>query len=587
MATTPFSPGTVIASSWLNDVNSFVYKGLESSGQSGYNIVGDGTTDDTTGINAMLASKRPFVLAKTSAYQYGKIGNALGTQNHVDYATVGSTELLVNGGFTGSAANWTLSNFSYSSNTITHSAGTVGSATQSVTLKSFRHYRVSITITTTTRGGVDLQFNGSTMIDDVGYFVMDVGTYTHSFPYLSGVASTADFRVITDTAWAGSIDNVSLIEVATESPLAYINIPTDDPNMRLPNGIKFGRYNAGVIGIGDRQTMALGGVDATWTVAIGPRALQGNVSGFENTAVGAFAGRFTLTSRNTYYGYSAGKYNTLGEHLTAIGFKALGSNTVGSRNTGVGHHTLLQATSSNDNTAIGWQALYNILTQSANTAVGSQTGMNSRGIQNTFVGALAGYLNANVNITYTYNYGTMVGSQAVVYGENGTALGFNAIVGADGAPVDNASAVGANATTKLANSMKLGSGLTAVSTAGRLYARRASNSDGTAAGITYTVAQFTTTAFTRSGPAGTFSDTTPTAAAIVAAMPGAEVNMGYDIWIRNTAGGTMTLVGGTGVSVAGSTTVAAGKARLFTVFATNVTPGAEAITVVGLVQGDV
>ena len=56
MATTTFLPGTVIASTWLNDVNTTVYSG--SVNLRLYGAVGDGTTDDTVAVqNAVTAAQ--------------------------------------------------------------------------------------------------------------------------------------------------------------------------------------------------------------------------------------------------------------------------------------------------------------------------------------------------------------------------------------------------------------------------------------------------------------------------------------------------------------------------------------------------
>lgn len=598
MADTTFVPGTVITTSWLNEINDAIHN--QTSDLSGavarplaeklgdlvsskdFGGVSDGTTNDTTAIASMVATEKPFVFPAETAYQYGTLGPAIGIINRVDYATIGTDEKITNSTFTGSATGWALSNFTYSANAISHSAGTVGSATQSITLKPWRHYLLTVILTTTTRGGVDFQFNGTTMLDDLGYNIHDPSTNTHYYPFLNGTTTTATFGILTDTSWAGSISTMSVIEVAEEFPLNIIGVPQDDTLIRIPNGIKFGRWNAGVLAMGDRSTMAFATPPAVWNVAIGPRSLQVNMTGFENTAVGAFAGRCTTTSRNSFYGYSAGKYNTVGEHLTFIGYKAGGSNSTGSRNDAYGMHTLLQNTSGTDNLAAGYQSQYNTLNTSGNTSVGSQSAMNARGIQNTYLGALSGFLNASTNVTYTYSYGVTLGSEAKIYGENGTVVGFSARVGVEGSPVNNSIAIGSGAVTLVANSTKIGVGITKAAISGRIYSLEASTSDATASGITYTAAQFASQAFTRSGPSGNFSDTTPTAAAIVAAIPGAEVGLGYEIWIRNTSGFTLTMLAGAGVSLGGTTTIATVQSRLYKVIPTNVGPGTETVTVVGI-----
>lgn len=107
-------------------------------------------------------------------------------------------------------------------------------------------------------------------------------------------------------------------------------------------------------------------------------------------------------------------------------------------------------------------------------------------------------------------------------------------------------------------------------------------SDSNAAGHAISVANFLAGVLLRSGPAGAFSDTTPTAAEIVSNIPKAVIGSNRLIGIANSGGGLMTLLAGTGVTLAGTTTVASGNTRFYLVKATAVTPGAEAVSVRGL-----
>lgn len=109
-----------------------------------------------------------------------------------------------------------------------------------------------------------------------------------------------------------------------------------------------------------------------------------------------------------------------------------------------------------------------------------------------------------------------------------------------------------------------------------------------AAGQTLTVAQMLQGILDRSG-AVAVSDTTPTAAALVAAMnaasaAGAPVLAGdvVHFQIRNRNTGTLTLLAGTGVTLEGTTTVPTVNTRKYAIRFTNVTAGAEAVTVSGL-----
>lgn len=108
-----------------------------------------------------------------------------------------------------------------------------------------------------------------------------------------------------------------------------------------------------------------------------------------------------------------------------------------------------------------------------------------------------------------------------------------------------------------------------------------------ATGITYTAAEFLNDAIFRSGASGAVSDTTPTAAQIIAAMGAPPVGVGKRITINNQSLGTLTLVAGTGVSLVSTTTVGAGQSRDYLIRVTSVTPGAEAVRLVGLQTGPI
>lgn len=104
-----------------------------------------------------------------------------------------------------------------------------------------------------------------------------------------------------------------------------------------------------------------------------------------------------------------------------------------------------------------------------------------------------------------------------------------------------------------------------------------------ASGVTYTAVQVVRGLILRSGNAAV-SDTLPTAASIVAAIPGAAVNDVFYFRVQNTGSGVVTLLVGTGVTLAGTTTITNATTRSYAVQLTNVTSGAEAVKVTGVSQ---
>ena len=137
-------------------------------------------------------------------------------------------------------------------------------------------------------------------------------------------------------------------------------------------------------------TMGGSGLEGTGNTGVGYSALQGTITAYNNTALGAYA----------LVADSAGVYNT------AVGFSSLRNNTIAHSNTAVGTNSLYFNTTATANTAVGVSALQSqsfsnddSIYDGQNTAVGYQTLMSnnptsiSNGTQNTAVGANS--LNAN------------------------------------------------------------------------------------------------------------------------------------------------------------------------------------------------
>ena len=547
----------------------------------GYGGIVDATTDDTTALANTIARQAPTFISGEALTDKGKIGPSIINVRERDVTTIGANQ-LTNSTVAGSpATGWTLSNFTSNNPGLTHAAGSAASASRAVTLAAYMQYQVSVTLSTTTLGGFTVNINAVNILDSGVYHRTPVqGSTTYTFPWVTSASGSLTFEFLSDTSWAGQVTDLSIFEVVNVAPQDFVSVPTDDLTVRIPNGIRFGRFNAGNVCMGDKLTGALLGTSASWNLAMGARALWGNVSGIENTAAGAFALQSCVTDRTVAVGYSALKNLTTGIQNTGVGYKAAGSLSTGTDNHFFGFHAGLQLATGSFNCGFGTQALYSEFFGTYNTAFGHQAGLSSAsGTANTYFGALAGRLHASN--TYTYSNGAMFGDQSKVWGNSGTAVGSLAQVGADGAPVNNAMALGASAKTLIANTAKIGSGLTATNVGGRLFSNQVFSSDATAAGITYTAAQFVnTTMLIRTGPAGPVNDTTPTAAQIVAAIPGCEVGSGYDIWIRNGSANTITVLGGTNMAVSFTNTIAAGYTRHFKINISNIGAGTEAGNIV-------
>jgi Kelch motif len=205
-----------------------------------------------------------------------------------------------------------------------------------------------------------------------------------------------------------------------------------------------------------------------------------SMSGTDNTSTGvASLASNTSGGLNTASGASALGANSAGANNTALGAFSLNSNTTGSNNTAVGSLTLVVSTTGNDNTAIGVNSLLNNSTGTANTASGKfALDANTSGSNNTATGYQAlinntvGTFNTATGNTALY-YNTTGGSntgagfgagntvdQSAMTGSYNSFLGYAAALVSgtnNGAPISNATAIGAYAEVAASNSLVLGS----------------------------------------------------------------------------------------------------------------------------------
>jgi hypothetical protein len=114
--------------------------------------------------------------------------------------------------------------------------------------------------------------------------------------------------------------------------------------------------------------------------------------------------------------------------------------------------------------------------------------------------------------------------------------------------------------------------------------KMAATTDSTAGNLTYTAAMLLGGIILRDPNGAGRSDVTPTAALLLAAIPGAVVGTAFEFTIRNTADAaeTITVTAGTGATLSGTMTIAQSNSKRFLVVFTNVTAASEAYTLYSL-----
>ena len=142
------------------------------------------------------------------------------------------------------------------------------------------------------------------------------------------------------------------------------------------------------------------------STAVGASVLAVN-TGNENTAVGAFSmGANTTGTANVCVGLSALASNSTASQNVALGYQASSASNSG-QNVSIGYQSMLDTTSGGLNTAMGYRSMYENTTGASNVALGHSALLNSTTASNNVaIGYQAG------DLVTTGNGNAVIGSQA-------------------------------------------------------------------------------------------------------------------------------------------------------------------------------
>lgn len=379
-------------------------------------------------------------------------------------------------------------------------------------------------------------------------------------------------------------------------------------------------WQAFTVGVGTAQWYSYVLFDTANNV-FGGRGAGGSLAGGDN---------------NVFLGTLAGRLATTGGNNIAIGSNTLQQCTTCALNVGIGQSALNLIVDDVGHTAVGWGSLanmsgtpvagfgpwnsafghasmFNMTTGGSNVCAGRACMYSeTTGIFNTALGHAALY--TGVNNTSVVGLGDLAGGAVVACVSGGgsrtvipvglpnagavmcpftgetesIAIGTYAGGGPgvnDGASVglQNRVVIGSYARVgNMDNTMALGNGMTDVVTAGRLWDGTTISTVSNAAGVTLSAANLISGVYYRVGAAAAFTDTTPTAANVLAGAMGngVEPNLARVITVINGTTHTMSLALGAGITTGGAApfTILGGTNMQFVLRVTNAGSGAAALT---------
>lgn len=314
-----------------------------------------------------------------------------------------SSELATNPDFTSDLTGWSGTNWAWnaaSGGVARHTAGSVASLTQNISVTNGTIYQITITIANRTAGSVVVTLGGVTLVN---------------FPWGQSF-SINESRTLT-------------LEGAGTSSQAFAATPTNDFDGDISTlSVKaITDTSVGILVLKDSsgaEAATIRGSASLSNLAQGSGALRYNTTGGYNSAQGLSALRSnTVGGYNSAQGFSALRSNTTGSYNSAQGSSALYSNTIGTNNSAQGLSALYSNTTGYNNSAQGSSALYSNTTGCYNSAQGSSAGYKS--------GATPSSANAVTTGTSLTFIGYQSGLGSATQRTNSTAIGFEAYVDAD------------------------------------------------------------------------------------------------------------------------------------------------------------
>jgi hypothetical protein len=249
----------------------------------------------------------------------------------------------------------------------------------------------------------------------------------------------------------------------------------------------------------------------------------------------------TLTGTNTIQGLTVGLGPSALSGNTVLGANAANANNSGGSNTVIGSSALFSATAITGAVAVGISALGSSSAGDYNTAIGNGAGYGSYGSNNTYLG-------------YNSGYTMTTGANNVIIGsfQGGTSPISGS--GSGWVVVSNGSAA-----------VQLAIDSTGVATFPRgpvvVYTPTPGSSITTTA--TLTNADIQTQIINTTGSSYTVTMPTQTTLNSLVSVWVGTYDIGYDFYIINTASGTITIAGNTGVTTLGTMTIATGVSARF------------------------